>query len=193
MAEERTYTKASAWGLDTERGEAWQERALCAQVDSEIFFPEPGDSAGAARSAKKICARCEVRKPCLQWALERDERYGIYGGFSERERQRIRRGELAPVVVLPIPEIPRSRERYKVRRHCVSCGMGLHGRGRHRYCSLECKRKARGQPNKLCIDCAVCGEEFRGYHRARYCSDDCRDTARRATWRHQKQKHRESA
>ena len=66
----------------------WQERALCAQTDPEAFFPEKG---GSTREAKKICAGCEVRAECLEYALVRDERFGIWGGMSERERRRMRR------------------------------------------------------------------------------------------------------
>jgi WhiB family transcriptional regulator, redox-sensing transcriptional regulator len=66
----------------------WQERALCAQTDPEAFFPEKG---GSTREAKKICGGCEVRAECLEYALAHDERFGIWGGMSERERRRLRR------------------------------------------------------------------------------------------------------
>jgi WhiB family redox-sensing transcriptional regulator len=66
----------------------WQERALCAQTDPEAFFPEKG---GSTREAKRICSGCEVRAECLEYALANDERFGIWGGLSERERRRLRR------------------------------------------------------------------------------------------------------
>ena len=66
----------------------WQERALCAQTDPEAFFPEKG---GSTREAKRICTTCEVRAECLEYALEHDERFGIWGGLSERERRRLKR------------------------------------------------------------------------------------------------------
>lgn len=66
----------------------WQERALCAQTDPEAFFPEKG---GSTREAKRICLGCEVRAECLDYALAHDERFGIWGGLSERERRRLRR------------------------------------------------------------------------------------------------------
>jgi WhiB family redox-sensing transcriptional regulator len=66
----------------------WQERALCAQTDPEAFFPEKG---GSTREAKRICSGCEVRAECLEYALTHDERFGIWGGLSERERRRLRR------------------------------------------------------------------------------------------------------
>lgn len=66
----------------------WQERALCAQTDPEAFFPEKG---GSTREAKKVCASCEVRAECLDYALAHDERFGIWGGLSERERRKLKR------------------------------------------------------------------------------------------------------
>lgn len=69
--------------------EQWQDRALCAQTDPEAFFPEKG---GSTREAKKICQRCPVRAECLEYALANDERFGIWGGLSERERRRLKRG-----------------------------------------------------------------------------------------------------
>jgi WhiB family redox-sensing transcriptional regulator len=74
------------FGLPDEQ--SWQERALCAQTDPEAFFPEKG---GSTREAKKICVGCEVRGECLEYALEHDERFGIWGGLSERERRRVKR------------------------------------------------------------------------------------------------------
>ncbi|GAA2086727.1 hypothetical protein GCM10009823_00610 [Brevibacterium salitolerans] len=67
---------------------AWQDQALCAQTDPEAFFPEKG---GSTREAKKVCASCEVRSECLEYALSNDERFGIWGGMSERERRRLKK------------------------------------------------------------------------------------------------------
>ncbi len=67
----------------------WQDRALCAQTDPEAFFPEKG---GSTREAKRICHGCEVKAECLEYALGNDERFGIWGGLSERERRRLKRG-----------------------------------------------------------------------------------------------------
>jgi WhiB family transcriptional regulator, redox-sensing transcriptional regulator len=67
---------------------AWQTDALCAQTDPEAFFPEKG---GSTRDAKRICGSCDVRGECLDYALENDERFGIWGGLSERERRKLKR------------------------------------------------------------------------------------------------------
>ena len=73
---------------DSENPLAWQADSLCAQTDPEAFFPEKG---GSTREAKKICASCEVRAQCLEYALQNDERFGIWGGLSERERRKLRK------------------------------------------------------------------------------------------------------
>lgn len=67
---------------------SWQADALCAQTDPEAFFPEKG---GSTREAKRICESCEVTSQCLDYALQNDERFGIWGGLSERERRKLRK------------------------------------------------------------------------------------------------------
>ena len=70
--------------LDT----SWQEFANCLGVDPDLFFPERGAS---TREAKEVCRGCVVRPDCLEFALANGEKFGIWGGMSERERRRIRR------------------------------------------------------------------------------------------------------
>ena len=72
----------------TAPGIAWQEQALCAQTGGDFFFPEPGSS---VREAKRICGLCEIRAECLEYALSNDERFGVWGGLSEKERLSLRR------------------------------------------------------------------------------------------------------
>ena len=67
---------------------SWQDQALCAETDSEAFFPDKG---GSTRAAKRVCSACEVSAECLEYALAHDERFGIWGGTSEHERRRLRR------------------------------------------------------------------------------------------------------
>jgi WhiB family transcriptional regulator, redox-sensing transcriptional regulator len=66
----------------------WQEMANCLGVDPDLFFPERGAS---TREAKDVCRGCVVRIDCLEYALANGEKFGIWGGMSERERRRIRR------------------------------------------------------------------------------------------------------
>lgn len=70
------------------RDRRWQERANCLGVDPDLFFPERGAS---TREAKAVCRGCEVRLECLEYALGHGEKFGIWGGLSERERRRVRR------------------------------------------------------------------------------------------------------
>ena len=65
----------------------WWFAGLCAQTDPELFFPEKG---GSTRAAKAVCTGCPVRAQCLEHALAHDERYGVWGGTSERERRRLK-------------------------------------------------------------------------------------------------------
>ncbi|MBG6224161.1 WhiB family redox-sensing transcriptional regulator [Arthrobacter sp. CAN_A2] len=74
--------------IDDDGELSWQADALCAQTDPEAFFPEKG---GSTRDAKKVCGSCIVKSECLEYALENDERFGIWGGLSERERRRLRK------------------------------------------------------------------------------------------------------
>jgi WhiB family redox-sensing transcriptional regulator len=67
---------------------AWQRQANCMGVDPDLFFPERGAS---TREAKEVCRGCVVREDCLEFALTNSEKFGIWGGLSERERRRIRR------------------------------------------------------------------------------------------------------
>lgn len=66
---------------------AWQELANCRGVDPDLFFTERGES---TREAKEVCAGCAVRSECLEYAMGVPERFGIWGGLSERERRRLR-------------------------------------------------------------------------------------------------------
>ncbi len=75
----------SAWDEETDPRQS--PKALCRTQDPELFFPEKG---GSSREAKRICGGCVVRIECLNYALRRDERYGVWGGFSERERRRLK-------------------------------------------------------------------------------------------------------
>ena len=70
--------------LDT----GWKDLSNCLGVDPDLFFPERGAS---TREAKEVCRGCEVRIDCLEYALQNGEKFGIWGGMSERERRRIRR------------------------------------------------------------------------------------------------------
>ena len=67
---------------------SWREYANCLGVDPDLFFPERGAS---TEEAKAVCRGCQVRSDCLEYSLAAGEKFGIWGGVSERERRRIRR------------------------------------------------------------------------------------------------------
>jgi len=66
----------------------WEAEAKCRGANPGMFFPERGAS---TRAAKQVCSDCKVRAQCLESALEYNEKFGIWGGLSERERRRVRR------------------------------------------------------------------------------------------------------
>jgi WhiB family redox-sensing transcriptional regulator len=73
---------------------SWQTRANCMGVDPDLFFPERGSS---TREAKEVCRGCVVREDCLDYAIANGEKFGIWGGMSERERRKVRRARVLAV------------------------------------------------------------------------------------------------
>lgn len=81
---------------DTDPAADWRTRAVCATSDPELFFPvgkiETNDAAyRQTQLAKAVCARCVVSEICLQYALETNEYFGIWGGMTEEERRVMKR------------------------------------------------------------------------------------------------------
>jgi hypothetical protein len=77
----------------------WADLALCAEVDSDLFFPEENSQAPDARA---VCRGCEARPQCLEYALDHFTE-GVWGGFTERSREgmnhRRRLGESAADII----------------------------------------------------------------------------------------------
>jgi WhiB family redox-sensing transcriptional regulator len=67
---------------------SWQDYSNCRGADADLFFPERGAS---TRKAKSICGACQVQAECLEFAIANSEKFGIWGGLSERERRKIRK------------------------------------------------------------------------------------------------------
>jgi WhiB family transcriptional regulator, redox-sensing transcriptional regulator len=82
--------RGNIWALFELPPELWMQGAVCTQTDPEAFFPEKG---GSTREAKRICQGCDVRKLCLRYALEHSIGAGIWGGYSDSERQALQRIE----------------------------------------------------------------------------------------------------
>ena len=74
--------------IDTHR---WQDDAACREVGWGAFFVEHPTLPVSYAKARAICARCPVRVECLEFALETNSEYGIWGGVTETERKRMRR------------------------------------------------------------------------------------------------------
>ena len=74
--------------------EPWMADAACARTDPESFFPDKG---GSTSQAKKTCLGCSVRDECLQFAMDNNERWGVWGGKSERERRKLEKAAASEV------------------------------------------------------------------------------------------------
>lgn len=66
----------------------WMLQARCRGANPSEFFPSDGVG---VEEARRVCAECEVRVECLEFALRHRIDHGIWGGCSERERRRILR------------------------------------------------------------------------------------------------------
>jgi WhiB family transcriptional regulator, redox-sensing transcriptional regulator len=71
----------------------WRSAGACLSADPELFFPisTKGPAEKQIARAKLICARCTVRRECLEFAMDHDQLYGIWGGTTPEDRQRERR------------------------------------------------------------------------------------------------------
>jgi WhiB family redox-sensing transcriptional regulator len=74
---------------------AWMLSANCLGRTDLFFAPDDSESRAERRfresQAKTVCHECVVRVECLSEALKSDERFGIWGGLTERERRAARR------------------------------------------------------------------------------------------------------
>lgn len=82
--------RSSIYDLLEQPGQPWRQQAACRGSDPNVFFPGTGES---TRPAQEICATCPVRAECLAYALKSGEKFGIFGGLSERQRRKLRRDE----------------------------------------------------------------------------------------------------
>lgn len=104
----------------------WMSDGLCAQTDPEAWFPEKG---GSVREAKAVCSSCDVREQCLAYALEHQERFGIWGGLSERERRQLKKN-------------PRAEPRPCAREGCTET-IPVTAHASKRYHDADCRRAGR--------------------------------------------------
>lgn len=74
----------------------WQDKASCKGMDPVLFFgPEYAETVKEKRdreeAAKAVCVTCQVKKDCLEYALDAKEPYGIWGALNETERKALLR------------------------------------------------------------------------------------------------------
>lgn len=105
---------------------SWMARGACVGADPAIWFPERGDTSSRA---KAICASCEVRAECRDHAINYPELFGLWGGLSQRELARLRRGR-----------------RRKVCRVCGDLFPPSHSA--ERYCSEDCRAEGRSETER---------------------------------------------
>jgi len=75
------------------RNQAWMDDATCAKAgDPNSWFPPPGQVSAESQAAVEVCRTCPVRLPCLEFAIDNNERHGIWGGLTKTERAKLRRG-----------------------------------------------------------------------------------------------------
>ena len=81
-------TQQMTWALDDDY---WQSAAACSGLDAELFYAAPRERGQTQhkreRQAKAVCKRCPVRQQCLQYALNRAEPHGVWGGMNPDERE----------------------------------------------------------------------------------------------------------
>lgn len=65
------------------------ETPACAEIGGDFWFPEKADTSSEMFLAKSICGSCTHKTECLEWAID-NERFGIWGGTTETQRQRLR-------------------------------------------------------------------------------------------------------
>lgn len=75
----------------------WREAARCKEMDPDLFFPvgTTGSALLQIDAAKSVCRTCSVASNCLEYALESNQEYGIWGGLTEEERRFMRREVVA--------------------------------------------------------------------------------------------------
>lgn len=81
-----------AWYMDYPQPGPWAAEGACVGADPDLFFPPKGGyGPRAQRAAIRICQECSVRTDCLEYAINAGRKlHGVWGGESERGRERIR-------------------------------------------------------------------------------------------------------
>jgi WhiB family redox-sensing transcriptional regulator len=87
-----TWTRSIEWDSDD-----WRTQAACRDTDPDLFFPvgTTGQAIDQIEAARTVCLECDVREPCLEFALATNQESGVWGATSEEERRKLRKAWLA--------------------------------------------------------------------------------------------------
>ena len=89
---------------------SWFDKANCQGVKTDVFFVERPKGQvprlDPDAEAKQVCRGCVVRKECLEYAIEHNERFGVWGGLGEKERRKLMR-ERRGLRSVPTPDLQR--------------------------------------------------------------------------------------
>jgi WhiB family redox-sensing transcriptional regulator len=102
--------------MNTSISPTWRDHSYCLKVDPELFFNPETEAEATALCYEK----CPVRLECLQWALEHKEKFGVWGGTTEKERRQI----ATPRVRMKCPHCSSTRLYLEDRSGvCLACGL----------------------------------------------------------------------
>lgn len=145
----------------------WFDERNCRDVDTRLFFPMQGENHLSA-AAKAVCAGCTVREQCLQFALDNEERFGIWGGTSEKQRRRMRRDRrvAAGVAVRPVNPTHGVTATYNGGCRCEPCRLAYRVHQRER-------RRNGPPPPPASAPCGTNAAYVSHYRRGEKPCDDC--------------------
>ncbi|MCG7592441.1 WhiB family transcriptional regulator [Mycobacterium sp. PSTR-4-N] len=139
-------------------------------ADPTKFFAERG---GSAMAAKRICGTCPVQQQCLDHALLHNEKFGIWGGTSPKERRRMQLGQTAPPAEYNPADYTRA-DGHGFRGYKRGCTCQVCRTGYARY-QRDYKRRSGISVQRFCVQC---GMLLKGSGRTKYCGGDCRTIAK---------------
>lgn len=145
----------------------FMDQGACRTTNPNVFFPETKD-ASCHDAALRICEGCPVRHECLTFALDGEEKIGVWGGTTPADRRKIWNAGRP------------------VKMECEECGIGYELPRRsgpqRRWCSPECTLEAArrtsiaaaaARPLRIFPECVVCGAASRPRSPNNTCSDLC--------------------
>ena len=103
---------------------SWMADANCKGMDPDAFFPTRNDSSTTIGAVLKVCEQCTVQEQCLRWAVYFNERDGIWGNTTGRQRRRLRGQQI---------------ESGDYTARCIECGKEFPGHAHSRLCSDACR------------------------------------------------------